>query len=170
MERIRKQTSQFNWKYARQKQCEIHIAVAYIVLGDHEKAIEALQAASEMDGPIALNRELDHWFIFDRLKIDPRYDALIGERSSSNSARLLNTELEIVPPPDEKSIAILPFDSIGDEPEFKAALAIVEADLARQLANLRRMEAKGELAPLPDDPRYQLDRPADMLSENRNMI
>jgi hypothetical protein len=41
------------------------IAIAYLILGDNDKAIETLEAASKMDGMIFLNRELDLWFIFD---------------------------------------------------------------------------------------------------------
>ncbi len=66
--RIREQTSTNNWKCARKQQCEMHIAIAYLVLGDHDKAIETLEAASEMEGPLFLNRELNHCFIFDWLR------------------------------------------------------------------------------------------------------
>ena len=50
---------------------------AEVPLADHDKAIETLEAASKMDGPIFLNRELDLWFIFDRLRGNPRFDALL---------------------------------------------------------------------------------------------
>ncbi len=58
---------------------ETHVAIAYMVLGDHDMAIETLEAASKMDGPIFLNRELDLWFIFDRLRGNPRFDALLKD-------------------------------------------------------------------------------------------
>jgi TolB-like protein len=77
--KVRKKTRMPNWQFARQVQCEMHIAIAYLVLGDHDKAIETLEAASKMDGPIFLNRELDLWFIFDRLRGDPRFDALLKD-------------------------------------------------------------------------------------------
>jgi len=57
------------------------------------------------------------------------------------------------------------FDSLRDEPEFRAAMEIVEGDWARQLANVRRMEANGELAPIPDEPRYKLETPARILAK-----
>ena len=67
------------YKYSRQAQVEIHIAICYLVLGDHDKAIETLEAASKMDSFIFLNRELDLWFIFDRLRGNPRFDALLED-------------------------------------------------------------------------------------------
>ncbi|MEX0323628.1 MAG: tetratricopeptide repeat protein [Puniceicoccaceae bacterium] len=41
------------------------------------------------------------------------------------------------------------FESIKDDPEFKRLAAIVSERLAEQRANLARMEASGELAPVP---------------------
>lgn len=56
---------------------EIKVAMAYIVLGDDQKAIEILEAASQMPSRTPLNRQLDLWFIFDRLRGNPRFDALL---------------------------------------------------------------------------------------------
>jgi tetratricopeptide (TPR) repeat protein len=67
------------YKYRNQARNEVRIAIAYLVLDDHDKAIETLEAASKMDGSILLNRELDLWFIFDRLKGKPRFDALLKD-------------------------------------------------------------------------------------------
>ena len=77
--KIREQSSQPFSEYFSRLRCELHIAIAYIVLGDHDKAIETLEAASKMDSPIFLNRELDLWFIFDRLRGNPRFDALLKD-------------------------------------------------------------------------------------------
>ena len=74
---VRAQTSSANWQYRRGDLTEMHIAICYLVLGDHDKAISVLEAASKMNGPIFLNRELDLWFIFDRLRGDPRFDKLL---------------------------------------------------------------------------------------------
>ena len=63
--------------YKFKVESEIHIAIAYLVLGEEDKALSTLEAASKMDGPIFLNREL--WFIFDRLKGNPRFDALLKD-------------------------------------------------------------------------------------------
>jgi tetratricopeptide (TPR) repeat protein len=76
---VRAKTSSANWHYRRGDLTEMHIAICYLVLGDNDKAIETLEAASKMDGPIFLNRELDLWFIFDRLRGDPRFDALLED-------------------------------------------------------------------------------------------
>jgi len=67
------------YKYFNQVESEMHIAIAYLVLGDHDKAIETLEAASKMDSSIFLNRELDLWFIFDRLRGNEKFDELIKD-------------------------------------------------------------------------------------------
>ncbi|MCZ6671693.1 MAG: hypothetical protein O7C75_02015 [Verrucomicrobia bacterium] len=77
--KIRALTETVNWKFRRQADCELKIAVAYLVLGDHEKAIEILQDASRLPSPIFVNRELDLWFIFDRLRGNPRFDKLLED-------------------------------------------------------------------------------------------
>lgn len=74
---VREKVASPNWDYRRNVETEMRAAIAYLVLGDHDKAIETLEAASKMDGPIFLNRELDLWFIFDRLRGNPRFDALL---------------------------------------------------------------------------------------------
>ena len=74
---VREQTSLEKWRHRQQVQCEIHIAICYLILGENDKAIETLEAASKMDSPIFLNRELDLWFIFDRLRGNPRFDKLL---------------------------------------------------------------------------------------------
>ena len=77
--KIRELTGNVNWRYRQQVECELKIAVACLVLGDRDKAIETLEAANKMDGPIFVNRELLLWFIFDQLKGDPKFDALLEE-------------------------------------------------------------------------------------------
>ena len=42
------------------------------------------------------------------------------------------------------------YERLRGEPEFDAIIANLEADMAAQLANVREMQAKGELAPIPD--------------------
>ena len=44
------------------------------------------------------------------------------------------------------------FATLRDEPGYAEIVAAVEADVAAQLANVRAMEARGELAPLPPVP------------------
>ncbi len=67
------------WKFINQVESEIHIAIAYLVLGDNDRAIEILEKGSKMDSFLFLNRELDLWFIFDRLRGNPRFDALLKD-------------------------------------------------------------------------------------------
>ena len=74
---VRERTSQVNYQFRFQAICEVHFAMAYLILGDDRNAIEILEDANKLPGPIFLNRELDLWFIFDRLKGDPRFDALL---------------------------------------------------------------------------------------------
>ena len=42
------------------------------------------------------------------------------------------------------------FDPLRERPDFLALMKIVDDDLTEQLANIRRMEANGELEPIPD--------------------
>ena len=76
---LRKRASMDYHRYREQRKSEVVIGATYLVLGDHDKAIETLEVASKMDGPIFLNRELDLWFIFDRLRGNPRFDALLED-------------------------------------------------------------------------------------------
>ncbi|MDA0348788.1 MAG: hypothetical protein O3C20_15460 [Verrucomicrobia bacterium] len=76
---VRAQTSSPKWHYRRGDLTEMHIAICYLVLGDNDKAIETLEVASKMSGPIFLNREFDLWFMFDRLRGNPRFDKLLED-------------------------------------------------------------------------------------------
>ncbi len=58
---------------------EIRIAVAYLILGDDEMALSNLEAASKLPSVTPLNRELDLWFMFDRLRGNPRFDKLLED-------------------------------------------------------------------------------------------
>ena len=55
------------------------LSFTYLVLGENDTAIESLEAASNMKSETQLNRELDLWFIFDRLRGNPRFDALLED-------------------------------------------------------------------------------------------
>ena len=76
---VREKTSNINQQFRFQARCEVHFAICYLILGDHDKAIEILEGASKLHSPLFLNRELDLWFIFDRLKGNPRFDALLED-------------------------------------------------------------------------------------------
>ena len=78
-EKTRALASTEYYKFLEQAECEMHIAIAHLVLGDHDKAIETLEAASKMDSLLLVKRELDLWFIFDRLRGNPRFDALLED-------------------------------------------------------------------------------------------
>ena len=79
IENVREMTRSKFWQFEYHVLCEIHIAIAYLVMGDHEQALSTLEAASKMDSRTFLNRELDLWFIFDRLRGNPRFDALLED-------------------------------------------------------------------------------------------
>ena len=74
---VREQIESPNWAYRRGALAEMQIAAAYIIVGEHDQALDALETASKMDSYIFFQRELKVWFIFDRLKGDPRYEALL---------------------------------------------------------------------------------------------
>ena len=77
IERVRAETDVEAWRYPSMAISEVRIALAYLILGETDKALESLEAASEMDGPLFLNRELELWFVFDSLKGKPRFEALL---------------------------------------------------------------------------------------------
>ena len=77
--KIRALTENVNWQFRAQASSEMKIAVAYLILGDNEKAIELLVNASQLNSPLFVAREADLWFIFDRLKGNPRFDALLED-------------------------------------------------------------------------------------------
>ena len=74
--------STVEWNFVYQQWAEIYIAIAYLVQGDHDKAMDTLEAVSNVDGIFIVNRELDRWFIFDRLRGNPRFEALLQERTN----------------------------------------------------------------------------------------
>jgi tetratricopeptide (TPR) repeat protein len=69
--------NQYTTTFRNLMDVEMWIAMAYMIAGDEEKAIEALEAADEKSGPYFFNRELQVWFIFDQLRGNPRFDALL---------------------------------------------------------------------------------------------
>jgi TolB-like protein len=79
IEAVHQNVQDSKFKYISQLASEFHIAIAYLVLGDHGKAIEILEAADKLDSPIFLNRELELWFIFDRLRGNEKFDELLKD-------------------------------------------------------------------------------------------
>ena len=77
--KVRERSGTPNNQYRFQVKCEAQIAMAYLVLGDDDKAIETLERPNQLKGPLHLNRDLDLWFIFDRLRGNPRFDALLKD-------------------------------------------------------------------------------------------
>ena len=77
--KVRELTFFADMNYTYQARCETNIAIAYLVLGDHDKAIETLNAACKMESPAFLNRRIDLWFIFDRLRGNEKFDELLKD-------------------------------------------------------------------------------------------
>ena len=44
----------------------------------------------------------------------------------------------------------LTLESLHVEPEYRAMIEEIEADMAKQLAHVREMEKRGELEPIPE--------------------
>ncbi len=116
--KVRELTKSINWQFRAQAKCEVKLAIAYLVLGDEEKALDLLEYADDLHSPMFINRELELWFFFDRLKGNPRYETLVekdkGARSVSGYS---NTQQEDLAIPDSKSIAILPFENLSGREE-----------------------------------------------------
>jgi TolB-like protein len=79
IEQARKVVLTARRSYRDHAKSEVQIAVSQLVLGDHDQALSTLEAASKLDSPIFLNRELQLWFIFDRLRGNPRFDKLVED-------------------------------------------------------------------------------------------
>lgn len=125
--KIRELTETVNWQFRAQAKCEMKLAIAYLVLGDEEKALDLLEYANEIHSPMFISRELELWFIFDRLKGNPRFEALLGKdegRVRSDESRITQRDDSTDQPsdliiPDSKSIAILPFENISGREEHE---------------------------------------------------
>lgn len=75
---IRLLNQELRLQYRRQAECELKIACGYLVLGDHDTAIDILETAKEMHSRTDVSMEADLWFIFDRLRGNARFDALLA--------------------------------------------------------------------------------------------
>ncbi|MDA0348065.1 MAG: tetratricopeptide repeat protein [Verrucomicrobia bacterium] len=67
------------WRFQQQAACEVLIAIAYLVLGENDQAIETLESATQMKSQLFISREIDCLFIFDRLRGNPRFDRLLED-------------------------------------------------------------------------------------------
>ena len=75
--KIRAATNRPFWKYKRLVACEMRIAIAYLLLGNRDKAIKILTAAHSLPSPLLFGQELQLWYIFDPLRGDARFEALL---------------------------------------------------------------------------------------------
>jgi len=123
--KIRELTQTVNWRFRAQAKCELKLAIAYLVLGDENKVLDLLEYASGLHSPMFIDREMELWFMFDRLKDNPRYEALVGNekgRIRNDINRATQREVPVEQPseffdPDTKSIAILPFENLSGREE-----------------------------------------------------
>ncbi|MDA0345969.1 MAG: hypothetical protein O3C43_05800 [Verrucomicrobia bacterium] len=72
-------SNQAEYRRGHQPYHYVYRAMGLLLLGDEEAAIDDLIVASKFKGLIFLNRELDLWFIFDRLRGNPRFDKLLED-------------------------------------------------------------------------------------------
>ena len=77
IEDVRAMTELSYWRYFHQVECELHIAIAYLVLGQHDQALTLLEEASQRESALFLECDLRLWFFFDRLRGNPRFEALL---------------------------------------------------------------------------------------------
>ena len=122
----------------------MNLSLAYERTGD-VRCAEALLAAilTLLDGQPGRNARAFGFLdveVYARLGNTEHSLALL--RASVDAGMRLQWQLQIEDSPHTARLR--------DEPEFLAIREIVQADLARELATVRAMEARGELAPLGD--------------------
>jgi TolB-like protein/Flp pilus assembly protein TadD len=122
----------------------VDLAAAYLHAGEQTKADQLLSWVES---------ELPHWRRdtgWGSGFADVQLHALRGEKEKALAALQEHVEMgtrymwrwHILYNPN--------LDSIRDAPEFSAAVAKIEADMAEQLARVRDMERNGELEPIPE--------------------
>jgi TolB-like protein/predicted Zn-dependent protease len=130
IKKLRELSSLWRWRYVFEARGETIIAIAHLVLGEETKAIEVLEAAHGIEGPDILSRSLDHWFIFDRLRGNPRFDALLrGE--------LLGPSDVVEESVHEKSIAVLPLENMSPDPDNAFFADGVQEDILTNLSKIK---------------------------------
>ena len=143
----------------------MEIAEILLELGERDRAIKLLDMAWKFFRDEYPDRHGWSWAYTQGYGIrDAIRYALIGDKD--DALRCIREAVE-GRFRDRLELESSALDSIREETEFKAAMIIVEADWARQLSNVRRMEANGELAPIPNEPRYRLETPTKTLAESR---
>jgi tetratricopeptide (TPR) repeat protein len=58
---------------------ELDLATIYLVLGDNDAALNHLAKAAEIGKPFMIEREIDLYYLWDPLRGDPRFEALLAE-------------------------------------------------------------------------------------------
>lgn len=124
-------------RFRYQALCEMHIAIAYTVLGEYEEAIATLEAASRLHSPLAVEREAAIWFVFDPLRGNPRFDVLIGEMAALASNQRTYTKSAEPSLSNEKSIAILPFENISGQQADEPYVNGIHRTLLTQVSQIR---------------------------------
>ena len=132
--KVRELTLQSRWKFQRQARCEVHIAICYLVLGDNEKALEILEAASQMNPSFLLNRYIDTWFIFDRLRGNRRFEALLRGEVLGPSVEA--AQVEELP---HKTIAVLPFANMSEDASNEYFSDGISEELLNVLAKIPKL-------------------------------
>jgi TolB-like protein/DNA-binding winged helix-turn-helix (wHTH) protein/Tfp pilus assembly protein PilF len=122
----------------------LDLASAYLHAGNNEKA-ESLLSLVES--------ELPHWSrtgLWGHGFADVELHALRGEKAQALAALREHVGMgtrfhwRFLLLHDQN------LDSIRDEPEFRAMIAEIEADMAAQLERVREMQKSGELTPIPE--------------------
>jgi tetratricopeptide (TPR) repeat protein len=75
----REKASDTTRKFRYQLKVELQIAMSYAIIGDNLKAIDTLEAASQLKSIDFFSRELALEPIFDRLRGNPRFDAFLED-------------------------------------------------------------------------------------------
>ena len=75
----REKANEITRRFQYQMTVELQVAMSYAIIGDYTKAVETLEHASQLKSLDIFNRELALEPIFDRLRGNPRFEALLED-------------------------------------------------------------------------------------------
>ena len=134
VEKSREIAASTYWEFRQQAACEFLVSIAYLILGDKNQSLLGLESAFDMESRWFphMHRKMDLWFIFDRLRGNPRFEALLKGEVLGPIAE--EAKVDSAP---EKSIAVLPFVNISNRPEDEPYTNGIHSTLLTQVSHIK---------------------------------